>query len=292
MGAVPLFPFPRVQEHVSWSGVRLIVNGQPTEPGDLADRWDSDSLIRLSINAQVPSREIAKLELLTGPSLVLTVGCNDTSESFTTEVDFKASSSDLQAAAEVEFDGSRVAQRLTVRASVTAPFGDVPWLKRRILAERPVERINLDSELSGFPTTAMSFSESSLPAAPWTLAVFATALSDPFAHSIRLNLNTDFPRVEELIFGRPEPYVENALQVAITRALIQTARRLADEAGSDAEIRIAVTEYPESIAASADKACRDYLRRSLEEVITLARRQPERLDTLIDSAFGILREKR
>lgn len=288
MKAVHLHPYPRIHS-VEWSQTRVMVNGRSVEPEDLTNHWDSDSTISLSVSAAAPSEDLAKFGK---PQLVLNAACSETAESVTSRGLFTVGSTRSQATTTIELEGSRLAEQLELRVMLTAPYGDEAWLSRRIIAERRAEHLDLQSGLRGFPTTAMSFKAANRRQSPWLLSVSATELSDPFAHSIQLVLNEDYPRIEELIEGQAQPHVETSLNAAIIRSLVQTARRLADDSDDDANLEAAVLEFPHSIAAAADKASRDFLKRPITWVVSSLRSHPEDVEAMIDSAVGALKEKR
>src|SRR5699024_11456131 len=122
-------------------------------------------------------------------TLNLSIGCKESGGSTYSSSEFSKVSSKSCATATVSLTGSAVAEQLELRATVTAAFGDSPWLTRRIIASRPVEKINLDSHLVGFPTSAVSFRANNLAAAPWVVRVNAVSLSDSCVNSIWLLLN-------------------------------------------------------------------------------------------------------
>lgn len=216
MKAIQLYPYPRL-DSVEWSQLELAVNGRPVDPAQLAHRWDANSTISLSLSATAPTDDLRKYGT---PTLTLSAGCSETAESATDSSPFTSGATLSSATAAVTLNGSRLAQQMEIRATLNSPYGQEGWLHRRIIAERPAERIALQSELRGFPTSAQSFLELQWRPAPWSLHINATDLSDPFAHSIRLILNVDYPRVEELIEGRSQPHVGTALNAAILRALM------------------------------------------------------------------------
>lgn len=288
MNSVRLFPYPRIDNAVEWSQTSILANGQPVAVDEVADRWDADSDLSFTVSASVTNSKIDSFK--DGKvRLNLSIGCKETGESTYSSAQFSKDSSKSYATATVSLTGSAVAEQLELRATVTAPFGDSPWLSRRIIASRPVEKINLDSHLVGFPTSAVSFRANNLAAAPWVVRVNAVSLSDPCANSIRLLLNEDYPRVVELIEGRSRSYVEEALQATIIRSLLATVQRLSASEGGISRVTDIVAEFPDSIAAAAEKSCRDYLNRSLSAVLTQLDREPEAVEHLISSAVGFLK---
>lgn len=288
MSSVRLFPYPRIDNSVEWSRTSILSNGQPVGLDELADRWDADSTLSFTVSVSVPNSKIESLK--DGkPILNISIGCKETGESAYSSAQFSRDSSKSYATATVTLRGAVVAEQLELRATVTAPFGDSSWLNRRIVAARQVEKINLDSHLVGFPTSAVSFKANNLAAAPWVVRVNAVSLSDPCANSVRLLLNEDYPRVVELIEGRARPYVEEALQTTIIRSLLNTAQRLSANEGGSSDVSDVIAEFPDSIAAAAEKSCRDYLNKSLPAVLSLLNREPETIDHLIISAVGFLK---
>lgn len=288
MNAIRLFPYPRIDNAVEWSRTSILSNGQPVAVDELADRWDADSSLSFAVSASVPNEKIESFKD-GDPVLNLSIGCRETGETTYSSAQFSKDSSKSYATATVTLKGAAVAERLELRATVTAPLGESAWLSRRIVAARTVEKINLDSHLVGFPTSAVSFKANNLAPAPWVIRINAVSLSDPCANSVRLLLNEDYPRVVELIEGRARPYVEEALQATIVRSLLSTVQRLSAIDGGDSDVSDVIAEFPDSIAAAAEKSCRDYLNRSLPAVLTLLDREPETVEHHIASAVGFLK---
>lgn len=288
MSSVRLFPYPRIDNVVEWSRTSILANGQLVAVDELADRWDADSTLSFTVSVSVANSKIESFK--DGRTMLnLSIGCKETGESTYSCAQFSKDSSKSYATATVILKGSAVAEQLELRATVSAPFGDNPWLSRRIIASRPVEKINLDSHLVGFPTSAVSFKVNNLAAAPWVVRVNAVSLSDPCANSLRLLLNEDYPRVVELIEGRARSYVEEALQATIIRTLLTTVQRLSANEGETSELADVIAEFPDSIAAAAEKSCRDYLNKSLPAVLSLLKGEPETVEHLITSAVGFLK---
>ena len=291
MSRVSMSPFPRFDSTVEWSEISASIDGHRMDLGELADRWDADSAVDFEVTAAMPQELHTEL----GSDrirLVLTGGSSSTGVSVTSESAFIRGSTRSSAAATISIPGSVLADRVDIRATVIAPHMEIPWLSRRVIAERRPERVSLDSSMTGFPTVSISFNENSMIDAPWQVKVSAASLTDPFAHSVQLILNDDYPRVVALIEGRAEPYVESALERAILRTLIQTIARLsAQEMPSDSLGAIAA-EHPESIAAAAAKACSDYLQRDLASVISMSRTRPEDVEMWMAAATHAMKEKR
>lgn len=286
-----LYPFPRFDSEVVWSPITATIDRRPVELQELSDQWDAASSISFETSASMPLELHHKLGT-TIPRLVFTGGCVSTGKSITSEAEFVVGSTLSSATAVITFPGCVLAGQVDLRASVIAPHEDIPWLSRRIIAQRGSEKVSLDSSLNGFPTTSISFKENKLIAAPWHIRVSAVSLTDPFAHSIQLILNEDYPRVVALIEGRAEPYVESALQRAVLRTIIHTAARLAAEEGDALNVEMIAVEYPDSIGAAAAKACSDYLQRDLPSVITALRMRPEHVEMWMASATDAIKENR
>ncbi|AZQ77089.1 hypothetical protein EJ997_06860 [Flaviflexus ciconiae] len=287
---INLYPFPRIDSDVSWSPTSFLVNDEPVEKDDIAERWDCNSQLSVLTSVQVPSSVIQAMQL-SEIKLVLSVSCPSTSET-SVEVSYPtvvAQKYSFQAV--VTVGGHQIARKLNIRAMLVAPEGIESWLSRRILAELN-ESINLESWVDGFPTIAMSFEENHRPRAPWSINVEATSLEDPFVHAFRLELNTDNLLVSDLIAGKNVPRVGNALDASILRVLIDTFRRLFKDSGRRQCLDDIVIEYPESVAAAANQASKDFLSRPITETLSLAEHRPDELETLINASTNLLGEKR
>lgn len=291
MSTVRISPFPRFDSRVEWSPTSVSVDGRPVDVDELADHWDADSDVSFEVTATM-SKELHKKFESAGVRLVLTGGCVATGASVTAESSFTRGSTRSSATAAIAIPGHDLADRVDIRASVIAPHMDSPWLSRRVIAERKSERVGLDSSMSGFPTVSISFEENGMIDAPWHIRVSATSLVDPFAHSVQLILNEDYPRVVALIEGRAEPYVESALERAILRTLIQTAVRLAAQDSPSDSLDSIAAEHPDSIVAAAAKACSDYLQRDLSSVVSMSRNHPEDVEMWMAAATQAMKEKK
>lgn len=291
MSSVSMSPFPRFDSRVEWSAISASVDGHSRDLGELADSWDADSEVAFEVTATMPIELHKELES-DSIRLALTGGCSSTGVSVSSESAFTRGSIRSSATATISIPGRDLAGRVDIRAVVIAPHMNIPWLSRRVIAERRPERVGLDSSMTGFPTVSISFTENSMPDAPWHVRVSATSLADPFAHSIQLVLNEDYPRVVALIEGRAEPYVASALERAILRTLIQAVARLRAQEGLSASLRSIAAEHPDSIVAAATKACSDYLQRDIDSVISTSRTRPEDVETWMAAATQAMKEKK
>lgn len=291
MSSVSISPFPRFDSRVEWSPLSASVEGRPVDVEDLADHWDSDSAVSFEVTAAMP-KDLHNELASDGIRLVLTGGCSSTGVSVTAESAFTKGSTRSSATATISIPGHVLADRVDVRASVIAPHTDTKWLSRRVIAERRPERVGLDSSMAGFPTVSISFKENSMIDAPWHVRVSAASLTDPFAHSIQLILNEDYPRVVALIEGRAEPYVASALERAILRTLIQTTMRLAAQDSPSDSLDSIAAEHPDSIVAAAAKACSDFLQRDLSSVVSMSRNRPEDVEMWMAAATQAMKEKK
>lgn len=291
MSRLSMSPFPRFDSSVEWSAISASVDGHSLDLGELADRWDADSEVAFEVTATMPKELHKELES-DSIRLVLSGGCSSTGVFASAESAFTRGSTRSSATATISIPGRDLAGRVDIRAAVIAPHMNIPWLSRRVIAERQPERVRLDSSMTGFPTVSVSFEKNSMPEAPWHVRVSAASLADPFAHSIQLILNEDYPRVVALIEGRAEPYVASALERAILRALIQTTARLAAQERPSDSLGVIAAEHPDSIVAAAAKACSDYLQRDLESVISTSRSRPEDVEMWMAAATQAMKEKK
>ncbi|WP_350270230.1 hypothetical protein AAFP32_00910 [Brevibacterium sp. CBA3109] len=196
----------------------------------------------------------------------------------------------MTAEAELRIDGNVVSQVLTVRTELIGEDNSQPWLRRRIVAEGPTLRVPLDAELDGFPTSSYSFDKEGMPEAPWRLVVSADELEAPFAHSVRLELNEDFAPVRKLIGGNPELYVVRELDATIVRVLIASAARLSSTDARDKTLEEVAAEYPDSIAAAAQRASEQYLQMSLSAAIKSYRLTPDKHDYEVAVGTNLLKD--
>ena len=294
---VRIYPFPRFHEkHVKWGQWQIQIDGDAVESTDVPDRWDPNSEILISISVDIVELQKSRLQTSTSlPSLWAAVACRETGRTFsqTVPLRFKANrAARLTAEALLKVDASRIESNLDLSAMLTAPvsrpdLGSPTWLQRRIVAEGPISRINLDREIREFPTSAISFEAEGWFDAPWRIDLMASHLSDNFSTAIRLHFNEDYKNVVELIKGRNRGNTREALHAAILRVLLHTAfalsRNLTDSETPD-EI---ASDFPESIGAAAHRAATDHLKlRSLYEALVLIRDNPEELDYRIAASTG------
>ena len=149
----------------------------------------------------------------------------------------------------------------------------------------------MNSEASGFPTSAYSFKGHRLPDAPWRVVVSAEEVESTFVHSVRLHLNEDYPLVQELIEGRPKPIVEQELTASIARTLIATVSRLSADIGIPATLDSVAGDFPDSVAAAARNVARVYLNRTLDAAVSDYRNRPEEFEYKLAGAVGLMRVK-
>lgn len=293
MSRTLLYPYPRLQLAApSWSAWKIVVDSHEVSSTEFTDAWDANSALEFSLSVSIPSEALLRMRG-SNPVLLLSASCAETAFTATAETPFIASPTSLTAAGHLSLSGSEISQKLTLRAQVLLPVaaqGGAPeWTSRRIVGEARALELELDSDLSGFPTSARSFSAAHLPDAPWDIKVTATDLSDSFSNSIRLYLNEDYPLIRELMNGKPKSHVEAELSASIARTLLNTSRRLWDMAPEVESPDAVAEEHPDSIAAAGKRAAGTYLRVTLAEAIHLMRSRPETVEFRIASAAGVLK---
>lgn len=296
MSRVILYPFPRLPDAaLRWSEWVITANGARVNAQELCDLWDANSELDFAVKVSIRLKLIAPLKLR-HPELVLTVSCSESAFSCSQSARLIQDRDLASASTSVTVRGVDIAQSVQLRAQIidAPPEAELalrPWMSRLVLAELPAVTVPLVSDLTGFPTSAQSFRKSNLPQAPWRIAVNATELSDSFSNSVRLYLNVDYPVVQELIDGKPRPYVETELSAAITRVLLSAARKLHDEGALNRAPSAIATEYPESVAAAAERASEQYLRMSLNEAISEMSLRPDSFEYRLAVGLGSLKEK-
>lgn len=285
-----LFPYPRLgASDLDWGAWTLRLNGSQTAESTISDDWDSNAELSLGISVRVRTSQLGHLAVR-NPKLVLTVNCSSTAYSASVDAQLQFGQSSMTAEAELQIDGKVVSQVLNVSTQVIGEDQTHPWLRRRIIAEGPILRLPLDTELDGFPTSSYSFDREGMPAAPWRLVVSADELEAPFAHSIRLELNEDFAPVRKLIGGNPDPHVVRELDATIVRVLISTAARLSSTISDQRTLEEVAAEYPESIVAAAQRASEQYLQMSLPAAIKSYRLTPEKHDYEVIAGTNLLKD--
>lgn len=285
-----LFPYPRLAANdLDWGSWTIRLNGSQTSESAISDDWDSNSELSLGVTVGANTDRLNKLGIR-NPKLVLTVNCPSTALSVSRDAHLQLGQSSMTAEAELRIDGKFVSQVLIVRTEIIGEDISQPWLRRRIVAEGPTLRVPLDAELDGFPTSSYSFDKEGMPEAPWRLIVFADELEAPFAHSIRLELNEDFAPVRKLIGGNPEPYVVRELDATIVRVLIATAARLSSTNAVQTTLEEVAAEYPDSIAAAAQRASEQYLQMSLSAAIKSYRLTPDKHDYEVATGTNLLKD--
>lgn len=285
-----LYPFPRIAtQHLEWGDWAIRINGVQATDGSIADEWDSNAELVLGISVRVKSETLSDLGI-DSPALTLTATCPSTAFSTYDDAEFRTEPSSATAATELRIAGTEVSQLLTIRAEIVGNDQSQKWLRRRILAEGPSLRLPLDTELDGFPTSSYSFDRQGMPEAPWRLVVSADELEAPFAHSIRLELNEDYASVRKLIAGKPEPHLARELDATIVRVLISTATRLSAGSAEGQSLDEVAAEFPDSIAAAAQRAAEQYLQLSLNAAVNTYRLKPERYEYEVATGTNLLKD--
>lgn len=285
-----LFPYPRLAaSDLDWGSWTIRLNGSQTSESAISDDWDSNAELSLGVSVRAKTDQLNKLGVR-NPKLVLTVNCPSTALSVSRDAHLQLGQSSMTAEAELQIDGKVVSQVLTVRTEIIGEDISQPWLRRRIVSEGPTLRVPLDTELDGFPTSSYSFDKEGMPEAPWRLVVSADELEAPFAHSIRLELNEDFAPVRKLIGGDPEPHVVRELDATIVRVLIATAARLSSTDAAQTTLEEVAAEYPDSIAAAAQRTSEQYLQMSLSAAIKSYRLTPDKHDYEVGAGTNLLKD--
>lgn len=285
-----LFPYPRLAAgDLSWGIWNIRLNGAQASESEISDDWDSNAELSLGISVRASTDRLNSLAVR-NPKLVLTVNCPSTAYSVSRDAQLQLGKSSMTAETELRIDGNVVSQVLTVRTEIIGEDNSQPWLRRRIVAEGPTLRVPLDAALDGFPTSSYSFDKEGMPGAPWRLVVSADELEAPFTHSVRLELNEDFAPVRKLIGGNPEPYVVRELDATIVRVLIATAARLSSTDARDRTLEAVAAEYPDSIAAAAQRASEQYLQMSLSAAIKSYRLTPDKHDYEVAAGTNLLKD--
>lgn len=291
MPKVLLHRYPRLAPGaVRWFGWVAGVDSTVVEPQKVAELWDANSELRFKVQVSVDEAAIREHLDDAACDLIATVSCRETAVTASARSLLARVGDVWTAEAEVTLCGADLAEELSLDAVLVAPFDGVDWLTNRVIAERRQERVPLNQYQQGFPVSVISFSAEKLSAAPWQLVINAADPSDAFLQSIRLLLNEDYPQIRELLDGNPSRIVKDLLDLSIARGLIATLGRLARDATRPLDDVSA--EFPESVAAAADRVARKYLYMSLSEACRVHDDQPERLEYLLMSEVRLLEGER
>lgn len=291
MSKVIFYPYPRLQS-VKWSSLIASVEGVDCTFERLPDMWDSNAEVTFRVSALFEDKDFEIINSdISSARLVLEITCRDCAYSSAKEASFIRRVDSFEAMAEATVTGGSVSESIEISASIIAPMDKVPWLRRRIISDGPRAHIPLSSDLVGFPTSAFSFDEEQLPAAPWRLLVTAEDVEAPFAHSVRLELNEDFSIVREFIEGKANASVRSELVSSITRVLIGTVAGVMKSSNESRSAEEIAKESPDSITAAASRAAGHYLGITLDAAIGLYIRQPELFDYKLLSGSDLFRIK-
>lgn len=292
MSRVVLYPYPRIhQNDITWNEWTAQLDGRTIDLEEIADAWDADADLTfgLHVSTSPEALETAQADKRLA-RLVVAASCRDTAFTATSEAGFISDGKVLTATAEITVPGHDVSEALDLKAHLIAPLPDgTSWLNRRIIADARPRRVALDSSLAGFPTVAFSFNAESVPDAPWRLVVIADDAQAPFAHSVRLELNEDYTLVQELLDGQISSLVQAELDSSISRVLIGTVSRLMDSTSGHWSPEDLAAEAPDSIAAAAQRASKQYLKKSLNAALKDYRLQPERFEHALAGGTGLLK---
>lgn len=293
MSKVTLSPYTRLRSSgVVWNPWSVSIDERPIALNEVADQADAHSALTFAVEVTVPVVELEKLGLQSNNlELVVSVSCSATAFSKSGTVRLTTVESSYNAAATVTISGDAVAESLSLRAHIISRSEKSHWLARRILATAPVERVPLDSEQIGFPTVSFSFGSAGLPDAPWRLIVDADEPEASFMHSVRLELNEDFPLVCDYLDGKNVPLISSQITALIVRVLVGTiARLVADDYAGRSPDEIALDE-PDSIAASAARAAKNYLNSTLGRAVSEYQAHPEVFEMKLATGTNISRAR-
>lgn len=277
MSKIVLSPYPRLAaSSVVWGEWTSLIDDRLIALEEIADQVDAHSNLTFSTSVEFPISDLELLNLdMNDSELVLTVSSNATAKTMTSSASLTRSGSDCRASATITVPANAVAEAIVLRTQLITKSGATGWLTRRIIADGPVSRIPLHSDQVGFPTVSYSFENANLPDVPWRLIVEADDPEASFMHSVRLELNEDFPMVCEYLDGKNMPIVSSQVIALIVRVLVGTVARMVSNDGESRTPEEIALEAPNSITASAARAASQYLRRSLNWAVAEYTSRPE-----------------
>lgn len=296
MSKVQLFPYPRLSSTTTkWSEWEVSVDSKRYPLEQVGDHWDANSALSIRIAVIIGLSDLASIQANLGAvQLIAAASCRDTAFTITRATPLVADATTASGSATISIPGHKISQLLELNAYLTSPVDSIAtstsWLDRRIIADGPHIRMPLASELDGFPTVAYSFDKAGIPDAPWRIVVLADHLEAAFTHSVRLELNDDYPLVRDLMDGSASTPVTDELIASITRVLLSTVAKIRQNSTESRSLQELAAEEPDSIVAAAQRAAMQYLKLPIDKAVQELTLRPERLEHLIASGVGILRK--
>lgn len=289
MSKVVLSPYPRLKTtSVEWSSWTATIDGREISLDQIADQVDVQSILSFSTSVSVPVSELDLFDFLwSRTELVLTISSNATAFTVSKSKFLVRTEATCHATVSVTVPAKLIAENLVLRAQLVSCASNTPWLSRLIIADAPLERLPLHSEQVGFPTVSYSFEQEGLPDTPWRLVVDADEADASFMHSVRLELNEDFPLVCEYLDGKSVPLISSQVTALIVRVLVGTVARLSSDNGEGRSPDDIASVAPDSIAASAARATQLYLGRSLNWAVEKYKTRPEVFEMALAAGTNI-----
>lgn len=203
----------------------------------------------------------------------------------------------LVAVLAVEVPGDHVAESLSLRLTVTGP-AIVPGITGPSrpgarIAQGPVTPVHLEPYAGQLPVTAVSFSEAGWRSMPWKFDVTPGGLGDPYAASVRLWINTDFPVSAELT--DPEKLgashrTLSSLRFDILRSLFLQLHRYRKVHEARDEFQTLELLEPESLGLTADRLAESHLHLPLNEALDLIDTDPHEWEQRLAETTGYYEE--
>lgn len=290
-----LYPYPRLsQRSVRWSKWELQLNGTPITSEELPDVWDANSELQAFLTVQVDAHAMKALSAEQS-LLYVSAACAETSEFYRSTAGFLDEGQVFTASALLELSGRNLSSSVKLLGQIFCAVEeetlmDFPWLSKRILAEATPLSVPLISDMAAFPISAFSFKEAQKFPAPWEVTVSATDPSDTFSTSVRLFLNTDLPRVVELIEGRARPYVASSLESSIARVILLALLSMSSDLPAGKSLHSLAMEFPESIAAAGQRIAQQFFVKNIDAVVRMYRNNPTLAETRLLSSTQFLQE--
>lgn len=302
MTSLVLHRYPRLPESsIKWFQWSAEVDGNICALKDVSEHWDSNSRLTFHIDVSLEGRALETLGDVASAEMVVAARCKATARNESARAELRRNGDRFVGRGMVTLDGSSIATRLDLEASIVMPMQGHLWLTDRIIAQARPQKVGLGQDQGGFPTSVVSFRAEGWAPAPWRFEVVPIDLDDPFQTSVRLFVNEDYPQAVQLLDGTAPRSTVQLLQMDIARQLVAaTSRLVARSAEGVSQSGLASTtasplvddlaaEHPESIVAAARKAAERYFHTSLRETCRLYREMPEQFEFKLMSGAGILK---
>lgn len=172
---------------------------------------------------------------------------------------------------------------IVLAQSAPASVDDIASSRGARLAASSRHNVSLEGAGARFPTEAVNFSSLGFPSALWSLHCDFSDAEEPFTSSVRLLINTEHARSDALLDPTHTDHrlLSSALEVDIVRRLVRAAAR------EDVQFRGKQSWHEGSTGAALENLADLYFGRTLHELITLRRADPDAYERTLQARMNL-----